>query len=149
MTKFATSPKSDGMGPFTVIIRPYTQLLVSAVTDKSKKPSVTIKRIIYNFAQIYPVMLARLCREWRHTPSHDAMDEDSDDDEKVTAEDLNRRYPKFTAYRELFVVSQKIVDNILLLLTNKQDDRRNWSIKYEAILFIAYLPVSLSLTLWW
>merc|ERR1719295_2413187 len=58
MCKFATAPKFDGLDSFTVILRPFTQLLVDAIQGTGgKNPTNTIKRIVYGFAQIYPVML--------------------------------------------------------------------------------------------
>merc|ERR1711971_286947 len=119
MCKFATSPKFDGLDSFTVILRPFTQLLVDAIQGTGgQNPTNTIKRIVYGFAQLYPVMLARLCRVWAHIDIDAEALEDSDDDENENensnSDRLNRVYPKYLSYKAVFDVSSKIVDNILL-----------------------------------
>ena len=131
MCKFATCPKFDGLDSFTVILRPFTQLLVYAIQQKQSKNSTTIKRIVYGFAQIYPVMLARLCREWKHIEAKDDnIDSDDEDEDGNDATNPSAKYPKYDAYKAVFDVSQKIVDNILLTIHAKKAEVRDYAIKF-------------------
>ena len=128
MCKFATAPKFDGLDSFTVILRPFTQLLVYAIQEKGKKTS-TIKRIVYGFAQIYPVMLARLCCVWKGNEINKGREDINSDDEDGD-NDYSKTFPNYAKYKAVFDVSQKIVDNILLLLPAKKPEVRDFAIKF-------------------
>lgn len=128
MCKFATNSKFDGLDSFTVIIRPFTQLLVYAIQDNSKTKkggSGTIKRIVYGFAQLYPVMLARLCRCWKGPYKRGDVDSDDENDD-----DPSKTFPNYQKYKAVFEVSTKIVNNILLLLPAKKAEVRDYAIKF-------------------
>merc|ERR1719361_1890790 len=97
--------------------------------------SPTIKRIVYGFAQMYPVMLARLCRQWRHCSS--VMEEEDDSDEELSDKEraerrvqrMERTFPKYQRFSSLMHVSHKIIDTTLKLMESDDNDRRNYAIK--------------------
>ena len=104
-----------------LILTPFAHMIVYSIKSTQFN---TLRRLIYGFALIYPIFLARMSYKWkgdnrsliRHNDGYN-----SDDDNK-SWDDYSRAYKIFG----------KIITQILSLLVCKREQIRSYSIKFAA-----------------